>query len=171
MLGLVAGLATSDHDMPFHCSRMPTVAAPLLDAPPTAKQFVLLEHATSASTLLSAVGSEPLGLESLVHMLPSKRLISVEPVVASEPTATHDIALVHATASSDRPEPDSDVVTSDHDMPSHCSMSGSATAGSSVVSVADPTAAQKLAPVHATPVSTLSLPGTFGLATSNHAVP
>jgi hypothetical protein len=94
-------------------------------------------------------------------------LINVEPVVESRPTAKHDDELGQATAFSTRPESNSGSDTSDHDMPSHCSINGSFDASPN----AWPTATQKLAPAQLTLVRYPFSPDGFALATIDHAAP
>jgi len=140
---------------------------------PTAKQFVVVGHDTSASPVEGT-----LGLVTIDHVLPFQRSISV--VVADvwaenvwmEPTAKHEVLVGHETESTAgtvvvvRVGPG----TIDHAAPFQCSMNGSK--GKKPLEK-EPTAKQFFAVAHATPANSLPPDASDGrgLGTTDHAVP
>ena len=164
------GAATIDQLLPFQCSINPVRGEPPVEEFPTAKQSVVLVHATPGSSLKSAPW---FGLATIDQIVPFHRTMNVFQWTRSlvdTPTAKQSDALAHATDSkrvTDAPAGHG-LATLAQLVPFHCSISGLM---SELVLVQSPTAKQLVAPAHATATSLLLYPGTCGAATVDHTAP
>ena len=94
------GLVTIDQLVPFQRSITVTVFAAVV-ADPTAKQFVVLVHATPLKTV--PVAAAGFGLATTDQLVPFHRSTSDDSravVETKEPTAKHSVVVGHATCAS-----------------------------------------------------------------------
>ena len=162
------GLLEIAHVVPFQRSTSEPVT-PLTVASPTARQFVVLVHATPLRTVLP----EPVGLGLLTidQAVPFHRSTSDEPLLLFVPTASQFVVLGHATPLRIAPkEPlGFGLLTIDHAVPFHRSTNVCAT---NELFRFQPTAAQFVVLEHATaPRLAAAEPLGFGLLTIAQLVP
>jgi hypothetical protein len=153
------GLATAVHVVPFHISASVRVSPFWY---PTAMQKTALRHDTALKTV--SPGAARFGVVTVDHAVPfqcSTRGAKVEETVWL-PTATQNVALVHATPVNDAPVDPAGMTaaTTDQAVPFHCSKKGSGADGCRW----NPAATQNEVLVHETVLRIVSVePAVLGL--------